>query len=186
MPKGIYSRPPRQPCSIPGCDRLRAGRGLCRTHYSQARRRGEGGNTLCSIPGCGQPHEARGWCHFHYQRWTISGDPLRTVAGTPHWEALKWLRECLTNRDRSECWVWPFPLNGTVYPQTTFNGRRMRAGHIALILDGRLRPPAPGNHSLHSCDNPPCCNPAHLRWGTSADNSADMVSRGRGRKRGGK
>lgn len=39
---------------------------------------------------------------------------------------------------------------------------------------------------LHSCDNPPCCNPSHLRVGTYKDNVRDRVERDRskgGRKK---
>ena len=38
-----------------------------------------------------------------------------------------------------------------------------------------------GMFILHSCDNPPCVLPSHLRVGTAKENYADMYERGRGR-----
>ena len=39
-----------------------------------------------------------------------------------------------------------------------------------------------GKYVLHSCDHRRCVNPKHLRLGSAAENSADMVERGRSTK----
>lgn len=52
-----------------------------------------------------------------------------------------------------------------------------RLAHRAALAEALGRP-VRGN-ALHSCDNPPCINPEHLREGTQADNVADMIERGR-------
>jgi len=60
-------------------------------------------------------------------------------------------------------------------------GRRKIMAHRAAweLVNG----PIPSDLCvLHKCDNPSCCNVNHLFLGTKADNSADMVSKGRQKK----
>ena len=40
-------------------------------------------------------------------------------------------------------------------------------------------PVPPGKMVLHSCDNPPCCNPGHLYLGDAKQNAADRTACGR-------
>lgn len=63
------------------------------------------------------------------------------------------------------------------YPVVTINGRQY--GAHRLVCEWAWGPAPGGAQALHSCDNSRCVSPAHLRWGTHAENMADKVARGR-------
>lgn len=79
---------------------------------------------------------------------------------------------------KDECWPWVGNRTDREYGVFWVDGKNVRAHRYVLILE-KGEPSDPALFALHSCDNPPCCNPAHLRWGTSQDNSDDMVLRKR-------
>lgn len=133
---------------------------------------------VCSIEGCERPHYGHGFCHMHYQRWKKHGDPLYTGGKFAPGEALAWLKDALAHRDRSGCWEWPFLADQHGYGRVTIEGKQRRLSAVVLELEGRERPKGK-DEGLHSCDNPPCCNPTHLRWGTRQENVADAVARNR-------
>lgn len=78
-------------------------------------------------------------------------------------------------RGDKECWPW---TNGchNGYGVFWYKGKNVRANRFALEITSGP-PPFDGAMSLHSCHNPPCCNPNHLRWGTALDNHDDKTIR---------
>jgi len=86
--------------------------------------------------------------------------------------------------DSDECLIWPFNKRsdkfkyGIVY----YEKRRQRVHRLVFrLIHGGLDPSL---EVLHSCDNPPCFNPKHLRQGVQADNIKDIDLRGRRRSNG--
>lgn len=75
------------------------------------------------------------------------------------------------------CWPWIGYTSGNDGYGSLYVGRARKAH--ALVLEEWTGEPAAGRKALHSCDNPPCCNPTHLRWGTNRDNAKDREDRGR-------
>ena len=73
-----------------------------------------------------------------------------------------------------DCLEWSGAIAKTGYGVTRINKKTVKCHRLALELEGIN---TTGWHVLHSCDNPPCCNPAHLRIGTHYENMKDMLER---------
>lgn len=85
--------------------------------------------------------------------------------------------------DIEQCWLftgglWPTGYGRFFMPNN--NSVRAYAHRIAYMLHYGQIPD--GLVVMHTCDNPPCCNPHHLRLGTLADNNRDRSAKGRGRE----
>jgi hypothetical protein len=74
------------------------------------------------------------------------------------------------------CWNWTASVNTYGYGCFWWDKKQHQSHRISWLI-------AYGKQSdkllLHSCDNPRCVNPEHLREGTQADNMKDKVSRRR-------
>lgn len=70
-----------------------------------------------------------------------------------------------TQKSRGYGWLW-------------YKGRPMLANRLALQM--KLKKDLADNiFACHTCNNPPCCNPEHLKEGTNQENMDYKVSSGR-------
>ena len=77
----------------------------------------------------------------------------------------------------SGCLIWTGAAMPKGYGVFWLDGKHVGAHRAAWEME---KGPIPdGLHVLHHCDNPSCVNTNHLFLGTGADNTADMLSKGR-------
>ena len=83
----------------------------------------------------------------------------------------------LTSVDENGCWNWLGNRSPKGYGESSVGGLRRRAHRLSYeAFIGEI---PPGAWVLHHCDNPACCNPAHLYLGDHGRNVRDKVERER-------
>ena len=81
--------------------------------------------------------------------------------------------------DENKCLLWQGQKSQNGYGWYSYKGKLLKTHRLVaqeLIANLENKP-----WVLHSCDNPPCCNPDHLRWGTPKENALDRDSKNRGK-----
>lgn len=140
------------------------------------------GLTGCIIDNCGKPLVGRGRCRRHYAQWYRATPkdqrtkPQNLKRLTPAERFAQKLDQC----GPDECWPWTATKNRFGHGQFFVSRERgtIPAHVFALELATGERCPD-GLEGCHRCDNPPCCNPAHIYYGTRQQNVDDMHARGR-------
>lgn len=167
-------------CSIDGCNGRFLARGLCAKHYRRLMVNGSTDDTLygtkrtCSVEGCDRPFLAKDMCSLHYYRVKNGGDIV--PKNTPKGDLLRWLQDHV-DHDGEECIIWPFGTTGNGYGKLQVNGREyIASNYMCRLAHGDQ--PTEAHETAHNCNNPPCCNPKHLRWDTRAGNHADKYENG--------
>jgi hypothetical protein len=122
---------------------------------------------------CEKPAKTRGLCIYHYD--------VHHKAGTHTQFAILGPEDIFHERYQvmpTGCWEWTASHNGYGYGLLILpGGKSIRAHRYSYE---RANGPIPsGKVIMHTCDNPPCVNPAHLVLGTRLENNRDAATKGR-------
>jgi len=92
-------------------------------------------------------------------------------------DKLRFFRKVSTTPTEKGCLEWIGYRSKDGYGKFSVGIRRLLAHRVALSIHSGHN--SDRLHACHSCDNPSCCNPLHLFWGTHKENMDDMNKKGR-------
>lgn len=116
------------------------------------------------------------YCTSHLRRFELYGDPLFSYSRCKNDSEADWFWKRTNKAGKGECWEWHGGAIRCGYGMMRYEGRSRMATHISWHIKYGVFPTL---DLLHSCDNPPCVNPNHLREGTHAENMREAAERNR-------
>lgn len=122
---------------------------------------------------CGS-HEsiARTLCVNCYARMKRAGTlppKMKTFAKDLFWKTVE--------HKGTDCVIWPYSKTSTGYGQIHWDGKP-RAVHLVMCELTHGARPADKHEAAHSCGNPLCMNPNHIRWATYSEQADDKAMHG--------
>ena len=147
----------------------------------------------CEVDGCDSAVYGKGkrgsdisitkYCRRHY-RWLKERGTLSPSSHSHGSVEDRFWRNITRFADVNACWEWKgtkLPKGYGVFsdepPSVGVRGKTISAHRYSFVLHGGVL--NEGDFVLHSCDNPQCTNPIHLRKGTQSENIKEAISKGR-------
>ncbi len=108
---------------------------------------------------------------------------MKTYSARRTYNVRPWQERFWEKVDKSgDCWLWTAGRFGAGYGMFYMRGDATPRGAHRIAFALCVRQPLADEVIRHTCDNPPCCNPAHLIVGTHLDNMKDMAERKRAKR----
>ena len=126
----------------------------------------------CSVEGCEYPSRALGWCLPHWGRnrryGSPTGTPVKVASETRFWAKV----------NKSEtCWNWTGGKTTAGYGMFARGGRGGGQAMAHRYSWEMANGPIPEGMVIdHTCHNPSCVNPDHLRVATYKQNNENKSS----------